>query len=312
MKRIVVFIFLGFSLLLSAQPKETYCFVERDSSLWLDVYRPTQPRADKACVVSVFGGGFISGRRDGRLQTTIAKLLTERGFTVVCIDYRLGLRDTARMATYHGISGMQDMFQYCIDIAVEDCSAAVGWLCDHADTLGIDSSHIVLTGSSAGAIAVLQLDWCRANGLPQTSVLPAGWKPAAVVPYSGGLMCRKKELRYAVPPAPTFFLHGEKDKIVSYKKLVPLFSRNLYGSDRLAKVMKQGGYPYWIARFPCIGHEVASWLPGSVDLFCAFVNQALAGRVTTLDATMTDSKLLPTRVTDMSLKDLYSSTAGQP
>ena len=287
------------------QCQETYKFVERDSALYLDVHRPAHPRADKACVVSVFGGGFVSGSRDDELQKPIARLLTDRGFTVVCIDYRLGLKDSAMVAQNSGLWHMQDLFQYCIDIAVEDCAAAVAWVCRNADKLGIDTSKIILTGSSAGAITVLQTDWCRANGFSPASALPAGWKPAAVVPFSGALLCRRKELKYATPPAPTMMLHGMKDKIVAYKKMMPVISRNLYGSHRVAKVFEKGGYPYWIVRFPGIGHEVATWLPGCVDLFCGFVDQVLAGRVTTLDATMTDSKLVPTKWTTMTLKDLY-------
>lgn len=285
--------------------QETYPFVQRDSTLFLDVYRPAQPRADKACVVALFGGGFISGSRNNSYQQTIAKLLNERGFTVVSIDYRLGLKDSAKMATFSGISGMQDMFQYCIDIAVEDCAAAVAWLCSHASELAIDTSKIVLTGSSAGAIAVLQLDFCRANGLQPASALPAGWKPAAVVPYAGAIMCDGKPI-WDTPPAPTLLMHGTKDKIVAYKKFPPVLSHALYGAKTVFSQMRKQDIPCWIIRFEGIGHEVATWLPGSVDLFCAFVNQALAGRISTLDATMSDSKLLPTQWTDMTLKDLYA------
>ena len=288
---------------LSAQ--ETYPFVQRDSTLFLDVYRPAQPRPDRACVVAVFGGGFISGSRNNSYQQTIAKLLTERGFTVVSIDYRLGLKDSAKMATFSGISGMQDKFQYCIDIAAEDCAAAVAWLCSHASELAIDTSKIVLTGSSAGAIAVLQLDFCRANGLQPASALPKGWKPAAVVPYAGAIMCDGKPT-WDTPPAPTLLMHGTKDKIVAYKKFPPVLSYALYGAKTVFKQMQEQDIPCWIIRFEGIGHEVATWLPGSLDLFCGFVNQALAGRITTLDATMSDTKLVPTKWTDMSLKDLYA------
>lgn len=293
-------------LIAEAQEKDTYQFVQRDSALYLDVYRPAHPRADRACVVALFGGGFVGGERDSRYQQEVARVLTEKGFTVVSIDYRLGLKDTVRLKEYTGVSGMQDMFQYCIDIAVEDCAAAVAWLCSHAAVLGIDRDRIVLTGSSAGAIAVLQLDWCRANGMRHTRALPAGWKPAAVVPYAGALMCTRGELKYDTPPAPTMLMHGTKDKIVAYKKLIPVLSRNLYGAHRVAEVFAKAGYPFWIVRFEGIGHEVATWLPGSVELFCAFVDQALAGRVTRLDATMTDSQLRPTKWTDMTLKDLYA------
>ena len=285
--------------------QQTYPFVERDSTLSLDVYRPAQPRADKACIVSLFGGGFVMGTRNGGLQRQIASLLTERGFTVVCIDYRLGLKDKAKMATFTGISGTLDMFQYCIDIAVEDCAAAVNWLCRHAAKLDIDTSKIVLTGSSAGAITVLQLDWYRANQSSVVStILPAGWKPAAVIPYAGAIMSHGSPT-WKTAPAPTMLMHGTKDKIVDYSTYPPVITYALYGSKRVFKQMQKQNYPCWIVRFEGIGHEVASWLPGSVDFFCGFVNQALAGRITTLDATMSDTKLVPTKWTDMTIKDLY-------
>lgn len=310
MKKLLLLTALCFSILFAAaQTKTTHPFVERDSTLYLDVYRPAVARADKAAVVSVFGGGFVTGTRDDKLMRKTAELLTERGFTVICIDYRLGLKDKAMVEANKGLFKIDDLFQYCIDIAVEDCAAAIAWICDHQADLDIDTSRIVLTGCSAGAITVLDMDFCRANGWAQASALPQGWKPAAVVPYSGGVMCRKCELKYDTPPAPTMLMHGTKDKIVSYKSFGLPFHAKLYGSSKVAKAMKRQGIPHWIIRFEGIGHEVASWLPGSVDLFCGFVEQALAGRVTTLDATMTDSKLQPTEWTKMGLKDIYKLPA---
>ena len=304
---------IGFLLLFSifnfqfsiSEAQDTYAFVERDSTLYLDVWRPAQSRADKACVVAVFGGGFVAGERNNAYQQTIAKMLSDKGFTVVSIDYRLGLKDTAMVAKLSGLWHMQELFQYCIDIAVEDCAAAVAWVCANAEKLGVDTSKVVLTGSSAGAITVLQLDWCRANSLPQASALPKGWKPAAVVPYAGAIMSDGKP-RWATPPAPTLLLHGTKDKIVAYKKFPAVLSYALYGAKTVFKRMQRQGYPCWIVRFEGIGHEVATWLPGSVDFFCGFVNQALAGRITTLDATMSDTRLVPTKWTNMTLKDLYA------
>lgn len=306
MKRLIVgLLLLAVSGWAAGQEKKTHAFVERDSTLYLDVYRPAQPRGDGAAVISLFGGGFIAGERDNGHQRSVAKLLTDRGFTVVSIDYRLGLKDTVKMKEFSGIKGLQAMFQYCIDIAVEDCAAAVAWVCAHAAELGVDPAKIVLTGNSAGAITVLQFDWCRANGLPQASALPAGWMPAAVVPYSGAIMSHGKPT-WKTPPAPTLLMHGTKDKIVAYKKFPPVLTYGLYGAKKVYKQMGKQGYPCWIVRFEGIGHEVASWLPGSVDFFCGFVNQALAGRITTLDATMTDTKLVPTKWTTMTLKDLYA------
>lgn len=292
-------------LFAEAQTKTTYPFVERDSTLFLDVHRPAVARADKAAVITVFGGGFIVGTRDDKLQQKTAELLTERGFTVISIDYRLGLKDKAKVEEYNGLANVDKLFQYCIDIATEDCAEAVAWVCAHADELDIDPSKIILEGCSAGAITVLQLDFCRANAWPQASALPEGWKPSAVVPYSGGVLCKRSDLYYNTAPAPTMLMHGTKDKIVTYNSFGIPGHPKLFGANQVSKAMLRQSIPHWIIRFEGIGHEVASWLPGSVDLFCGFVNQALAGRVTNLDATMTDSELQPTEWTNMGLQDIY-------
>lgn len=287
------------------QTKTTYPFVERDSTLYLDVHQPTVKRADKAAVLSVFGGGFIVGKRDDKYQTGLADSLIQRGFTVINIDYRLGLKDSLMVATHQKLTDMDDLFQYCIGIATEDCAAAVKWVVEHAEEIDIDPTRIALTGNSAGAITVLQLDFCRANGLPEASALPQGWKPAAVIPYAGGIMCRRNKLKYDTAPAPTLLMHGDKDKIVAYRSLGLPFSAKLFGSNAIDMQMDKQGIPHWFIRFKGIGHEVASWFPGSVDLFCAFVDQCLSGRVSTLDATMTDEVLQPTEWTKMNVFQLY-------
>lgn len=307
MKQYVLFIIICFQIVLSgiAQNKTTYPFVERDSTLYLDVHKPAIQREDKASVLAVFGGGFIVGKRDDNYQTALADSLVQRGFTVISIDYRLGLKDSLMVAQNSRLFDLDDLFQYCIDIATEDCAAAIKWAVEHAEEIDIDPSKMALTGSSAGAITVLQLDYCRSNGLPQASALPEGWKPAAVIPYAGGVMCKKCDLKYKDAPAPTLLMHGTKDKIVAYKGFGLPFHAKLFGSKTIDKKMNKQDIPHWFVRFEGIGHEVASWFPGSVDLFCAFVDQCLSGRISSLDATMNDSKLKPTKWTDMSLFELY-------
>lgn len=304
MKRLILIAVLALATLAQGQQKSTYQFAMRDSALYLDVWHPAQPRPDSACVFALFGGGFVVGERDDKLQTTIAQMLTQRGYTVVSADYRLGLKDSAMVASNSKLSKLQNLFQWVIDIAAEDCAEALAYIVNHSQELGINPDRIVLTGCSAGAITVLQTDYCRANSLPQAAALPQGWKPAAVVPYAGAVMCKGKP-KYATPPAPTMLMHGTKDKIVAYKRFPPILSRALWGSNTIFKLMKKQGFPVWIVRYEGIGHEVASFLPGSVDLFCGFVEQVFNGRITTMDATMHDSKLVPTEWTKMKVMDIY-------
>ena len=118
-------------------------------------------------------------------------------------------------------------------------------------------------------------------------------------------MCKPADLKYETDPAPTLLMHGTKDKIVAYNEIGIPFHPKLFGSKAIDRKMKSLDIPHWFIRFEGIGHEVASWFPGSVDLFCAFVNQCLSGRVSNLDATMTDEVLQPTEWTNMTVFQLY-------
>ena len=88
-------------------------------------------------------------------------------------------------------------------------------------------------------------------------LLPEGWIPAAVIPFSRGVMCHKHALKYAVPPAPTL-LHGEKEKIVAYKHLGLPFHAGMNGSIRISKQLRRQDQPHWIICFKGVGHEVDS------------------------------------------------------
>ena len=100
-------------------------------------------------------------------------------------------------------------------------------------------------------------------------------------------------------------MHGTKDRIVAYKSFGLPFSQKMFGAKKVDKAMDRQDIPHWFIRFDGLGHEVANWLPGSVDLFCTFAELTLAGRITSLDATMTDSGLNPTSWSQMSVFDLY-------
>ncbi len=291
-------------------------YAMRDSALYLDVYKPLNPREDKACVMILFGGGFYLGTRDNLYIRQSAEPLVERGFTVVAIDYRLGLRDRQLVAEHNGLFKYTAMFRKCIDMAIEDCSDAIAWICSNADMLDINTERIVLTGNSAGAVTVLEVDHARANSQPTASSLPEGWMPAAVVPYAGGLLCRKKDLKYKTPPAPTLLFHGTKDKIVSYKSFGMPFQAKMRGASKIDKVMDKQNYNHWIIRCEGNQHEVSCWLPGSTDIFCSFVEMAFDKRPSTLDATLNEADIPTTRWTGKNIFDLYlkseSKTANTP
>ena len=127
----------------TAQTIETYAFAERDSTLYLDVHKPAIQRADKASVLSVFGGGFITGKRNDSYQSALADSLVERGFTVVSIDYRLAP-------------------EFMYPCGLHDCLDGYLWLLER-----YAPENIVLIGESAGGAYVLTLSLLlRDRGLP--------------------------------------------------------------------------------------------------------------------------------------------------
>ncbi len=283
---------------------QTYCYTVRDGvELNLDVYFPLNPRPDSACVMYFFGGGFVAGARNDKASCQACQALVSRGFTVVSCDYRLALRDVNSDTVK--LSEVSPLFRRVINIAAEDCAAAVDYVWCHAADFGISRDRIVLTGCSAGAITVLQLDYCRCNGFAPAAQLPPDFVPGAVVAYSGGVYAVNGRPYYSEPPAPTFFLHGKKDRIVNYRKFPPVARTGLYGPHILQKVFEKNHYSHWIFRFSRLGHDVAGLLPHTLPEFEAFVDNAFAGRNMHYDADCDDMGFLPSKFTNMTMFQMY-------
>src|SRR6201999_2168953 len=73
--------------------KETFTYAVKDSALQLDYYaKSSGVRQPSACVIFVFGGAFVGGRRDDTLYNRYFDTMIARGYKVVSISYRLGLK----------------------------------------------------------------------------------------------------------------------------------------------------------------------------------------------------------------------------
>lgn len=278
--------------------RETYAYVERDTTLRLDVYRPE--RSNGYTVVHVFGGGFMMGYRQNPWDSAWCAQLAERGYTAVAIDYRLMLKDLqpkdAKIKT----------LIRAIYAATEDCSAAVAWLVGHSEELGIDASRIILEGSSAGAITSLMTDYGRCNHLDYASALPEGWRPAGVVSFSGAILSEQGRVQWRYDkPAPTMLVHGTKDGIVTYKHL-EAGKLGWYGSSSLVKRFARYSYPYCIYRMVDQAHEACITGPMLMAEFDSFVRLYVEqGRKRSMDVTFQDSAIAPQPFKINSTKLLY-------
>ena len=94
------------------------------------VYVPKSRAAAVPAILYLHGGGFYAGSIDTE-HSGAAALARELKVVVVSVDYRLAPENP-------------------FPAGLEDCYAALVWLHDHADELGIDTGRIAVNGGSAG------------------------------------------------------------------------------------------------------------------------------------------------------------------
>ena len=131
-------------------PDGTYMYARRDTcDLFMDVYNPA-PGTDTICggqkkptIIFAFGGSFARGSRDAESYRPWFRAMADRGFRIVSIDYRLGLKGYDKVGV-----GQVNELDHAIHIAVEDMISATVYILDNAETMGIDPSGIVISGSS--------------------------------------------------------------------------------------------------------------------------------------------------------------------
>lgn len=295
-KKTLTLLLLIFSIVnLFAQKKETYLYAEKDTSkLYLDVYVPQVQNEQKACLFYVFGGGFVGGKRDDDKQVgKIKKHYTDKGYVVIAIDYRLGMRGQSNYSALLAVK----KFQAAIYMASEDLISALDFtLKNLLDTkeYKINPKNIFVLGSSAGAVTALQTDYAMCNGYLNSSILPADFHLAGVISYAGAIFSTHGKPKYKNhAPAPTLLCHGTGDHLVNYKK-TQLANLGFFGSDVIAKQFKKNGYSYHIRRYSGLGHQVAAFCYNEFDLIDRFISeQVLSDTLIQIDETYYNAGIEP-------------------
>lgn len=293
----------------AAEPSGTYLYASRESEdLYLDIYDPvdgsgtTLDGIAKPTIVFAFGGGFKSGRRDEEEYRKWFKMLTDDGYRVVSIDYRLGMKNMKSV----GLSNIGDASD-AIRMAVADLITATAFLIDNAEIFGIDPTRIVISGSSAGAITALQADWEICNNEPVATILPEGFRYAGVMSFAGAIFSWKGRPTYASPPAPTLMLHGTNDKIVPYKERTA-FNYHFTGTSALTKTFKKESFTYHTLRFKGHSHEIAGAMIHCYDKEIRFLEDVVIKKDTTpVDELINDPSIpIPDWARGAKTEDLYN------
>ncbi|MCC6512131.1 MAG: alpha/beta hydrolase, partial [Pirellulaceae bacterium] len=174
-----------------------------------------------------------------------ARHFAERGMITITADYRVKSR--------HGIQMVE---------CVKDAKAAIAWVRENAQRLGIDPNKIAASGGSAGghlAACTGTISGFGSDERPNAMIL---FNPACVLaPIAGWQPSESKAGRItekligaepqAVSPAhhigphtpPTLILHGKEDTTVPYASVVAFES-----------VMKKAGRPCKLVGYEGAGH----------------------------------------------------------
>ncbi len=297
------------SLCASAQglsPDATYMFVQRDTcDLFMDVYEPASGSVtsldgiEKPTVIFMFGGGFITGTRDDASYHKWFRQLTDNGYRLISIDYRLGLKGSTKV----GVAQV-NVLDNAIHMAVEDLFSATNYIIDNAEQLGVDPANIVISGSSAGAISVMQAEYEISRGTSWASVLPSGFNYAGVMSFAGAILSREGKVDYVNKPCPTLMLHGTADELVPYRQ-IKVLNLGFFGAGKLIERFKKFGLNYSMYHFIGNGHEIAGSMDKTTDLQFKFLEDNVMQKKMRLIEAWVDDPNIAKSSGVQSRKDLY-------
>ncbi len=270
-------------VVLSGSQVKNLQYAEVDGKpLLLDLYLPEKPEGSPL-VVWVHGGGW----KDGSKQKCFLKWLTNFGYTVASINYRLV--DVAKWPAQ-----------------LHDCKGAIRWLRANAKTYGYNPDCFIAAGSSAGGHLVALLgttgdneelegdvggnseqssrvqavvDYYGATDFPLRSKTQS-WKvnkPGSVV-YNllGGpanqLVKKAKQAsaKFHVTPddPPLLVFHGVQDTTVLMNQ-----------TDSIEEAYKKAGLPVTVHRLENSGHGGTEFYTGkNAKHLCAFLETICSDR----------------------------------
>lgn len=243
-------------------------FLYRDDGatpLRLFVVKPAGWRAGdrRPALMFFFGGGWTTGTPASSVFW--ARFAADLGLVGIAPDYRTKGR--------HDVSPLG---------SVADARAALRWVQEHADELGVDPARIAVGGNSAGGHVALWTAITRAPPGSDERESPRV-KPAALILFSavsdtsvatGYTPQRFGEHTTALSPVhqldarmpPVLAFHGDADKTVPLRQALALRDRLSEGGNACElHIVPGGGHNF--------GNDVPEWREKSRELMIAFLRE---------------------------------------
>lgn len=231
--------------------KETYIYSTKGTdTLRLDRYDNPSVSGLKPCLIYVFGGGFKGGNRSDKHYDKFFNFLLDKGYQVISIDYRLGLKDIKDPSQFPAA------LPRSIYMAVEDMLDATSYIIENAKEWNIDTNMLIPCGSSAGAITVLHAEYAIANKEAVSERLPKDFNYAGIISLAGAIFSHTGRLEWKNSPAPIQFFHGDADSNVPFDKIEAM-NMGFYGSKYIAEQLDLMKSPYYFYKVENAAHEIS-------------------------------------------------------
>jgi len=236
--------------------------------LKLDVYYPkTDLFKKRPLVMLIHGGAFYIGSKESACERSLATSLAKRGYLVASIDYRLGFMPLAsdiELSAYR---------------ALQDAHAALRFLSHNAVGLGIDPNQVYVGGTSAGAIASLNVAFMDNDERPKRILAAEKEGAATKIEASGNKYTETFTIKAVAnmwgavadlnlldkkDKVSVLSIHGTADKIVPYEYDHPfqnslminrLLMDKMYGSKSIHDRLNALGNRNRLVSLPGMGHE---------------------------------------------------------
>ena len=290
--------------------RTTHHYATHDGyELLLDRYDTAIPcDNNRPCMIFAFGGGFKQGSRDNEMYISYLERLATEGIVAISIDYRLGLK---LYPPTGGKISMVKALANAVNVAVEDLYGATNYVIANAEAWGIDPELIMISGSSAGAITILQAEWLRCNGDKLAEVLPKDFRYAGVVSCAGAIFSTNGKPKFKHEAAPMLLFHGTSDSNVPYHKS-SIAGIGFFGSKHIVKHLDKALSPYYFYSAEYVTHTLAATpFIDQQDLILQFINDyVLRGRRLYIEAQIYDPTI-PQRPTRFSAMDYIRTNYGK-
>lgn len=219
----------------------TYHILNKKDSLQLDFYQPKSIDKKRPLLLYVHGGGFSGGQRDDSNTVQFANKMAQRGYAVASISYQLIMKKLGFGCTTETTEKIN-----AFNTAANDISLAVKHIIDNDSIYNIDATKIIISGTSAGAEAVLHLAYVY-----EDNILPENFKFAGVIGLAGAIITLDTiDAKKAIP---TQLFHGTNDNLVPYHIAAHHYCTPdakgymmLYGSRAIADRLKGLGKSYYL------------------------------------------------------------------